>query len=74
MHYEIYFTLLQTCVADMTVTVTYKYGGRVFGYNSVPHSQSLFKSTLLYISFFFFNMNVIPSFEVLGTTHHANDS
>jgi len=52
MHYEIYSTLLPTCVAGMTVTVMYKYGGRVFGYNSVPHSQSLFKNTRLDISFF----------------------
>lgn len=45
MHYEIYSTLLPIHVVDMAVTVMYKYGGRVFGYNSVPHSQSLSKST-----------------------------
>ena len=45
MHYEIYSTLLPTWMVDMAVTVTYKYGGRVFGYNSNPHSQSFFKST-----------------------------
>lgn len=40
MHYEIYSTLLPTCVADMNVTVMYKYGGslRIQFSSSLPIS------------------------------------
>jgi hypothetical protein len=71
-HYEIYSTLLPTCVVDMAVTVTCKYGGRILGYDSNPHSQSFLKSMQVYINFF--NMNVIQSLEVLRTTQHDNDN
>jgi len=37
-------------------------------------TPNLFSEVHDYTLVFFLNMNVIPSFEVLGTTYHANDS